>query len=473
MNKKIIFSAFMTIAIAVVAVPVFTNAGGSGNDLGDGPVPARGVSWSETLICSNASGGDISAIAADVISTQVNTSATDSVYVFDPFYEPYPESWTPTTNPCAVVLRGITFPEITSQQTLWTKATVQNDQLAEDFHVTITDKNSYNIKYSWYFPDDGSEGWDVPYGGAITGGLAAGEYDIWFTPGNEKLNDWGSVHFDSASALELINDTSSVSISSSPNPVDYGTSPSLTWSTDLVNTCTASGGWSGSKASSGTESVSGITTSTTYTLDCLDNNSGETVSGSVVVAVNAPGQCQDGIDNDGDGWTDYPADLGCTSAVGANESDVGVTQCSDEADNDNDSLVDGNDPGCLSANDDTEEILDFTLTKSNNIEVSVVGGQAQASNSSTIKAVVESFSSDIALTVTSVTPALSGATFQFSDTTLSTGEYSTGSALSVTVPGSTTSGTHVVNVKGTGGGFDRTVNLVLTINATNPQFENF
>jgi len=68
-------------------------------------------------------------------------------------------------------------------------------------------------------------------------------------------------------------------------------------------------------------------------------------------------QCQDGIDNDGDGLVDYPADPGCTDAdddtEAPNPTDSGPA-CSDGADNDQDGLIDMADPGCSSPADDDE-----------------------------------------------------------------------------------------------------------------------
>lgn len=42
----------------------------------------------------------------------------------------------------------------------------------------------------------------------------------------------------------------------------------LTWSTSGASTCTASGGWSGTKATSGTETISNVTQTTSFTLTC-------------------------------------------------------------------------------------------------------------------------------------------------------------------------------------------------------------
>ncbi|MBU0536327.1 MAG: hypothetical protein KKE20_05140, partial [Nanoarchaeota archaeon] len=66
-------------------------------------------------------------------------------------------------------------------------------------------------------------------------------------------------------------------------------------------------------------------------------------------------ECSDGLDNDGDGLVDYPADLGCENSGDDDETDsVVIPECDDGLDNDNDGLVDLDDPGCENENDDNE-----------------------------------------------------------------------------------------------------------------------
>jgi len=74
------------------------------------------------------------------------------------------------------------------------------------------------------------------------------------------------------------------------------------------------------------------------------------------VAGPPPPQCADGLDNDGDGLIDHPADPGCTSAGDDTESpNPAVSECSDGLDNDGDGKVDfPTDPGCSSGADDSE-----------------------------------------------------------------------------------------------------------------------
>jgi hypothetical protein len=86
-------------------------------------------------------------------------------------------------------------------------------------------------------------------------------------------------------------------------------------------------------------------------------------------ASEADTQCSDGIDNDGDGRTDFPGDLGCGVQVGVGDARAAVNdndetdppQCDDGRDNDGDGTLDFNagaaatkDPDCSSATDDSE-----------------------------------------------------------------------------------------------------------------------
>src|SRR5437868_10012040 len=61
-----------------------------------------------------------------------------------------------------------------------------------------------------------------------------------------------------------------VNLSASPSSAQTSTAPVLTWSTSpAAQSCLASGGWSGPRAVSGTETQPGISTTTSYTLTCF------------------------------------------------------------------------------------------------------------------------------------------------------------------------------------------------------------
>jgi hypothetical protein len=83
------------------------------------------------------------------------------------------------------------------------------------------------------------------------------------------------------------------------------------------------------------------------------------VFAAVVAASGPPGpaQCNNGVDDDVDGATDYPADPGCSSLADTSESPdpPPPAQCGNGADDDLDGATDfPADPGCTSLTDDSE-----------------------------------------------------------------------------------------------------------------------
>jgi hypothetical protein len=84
-----------------------------------------------------------------------------------------------------------------------------------------------------------------------------------------------------------------LSLTANPTSISSGSSSTLSWSSTNATSCTASGAWSGSKATSGTQSVSPTSTST-YNLACT--GSGGTANASATVTVTSGG----GSGNTGD-----------------------------------------------------------------------------------------------------------------------------------------------------------------------------
>ena len=73
----------------------------------------------------------------------------------------------------------------------------------------------------------------------------------------------------------------------------------------------------------------------------------------IVQGLSVSPACSDGLDNDGDGFADYPDDPGCESALDPDETDI--PQCADGLDNDGDGFIDyPDDPSCSSYLDDDE-----------------------------------------------------------------------------------------------------------------------
>ncbi len=84
------------------------------------------------------------------------------------------------------------------------------------------------------------------------------------------------------------------------------------------------------------------------------NNSSSTQNTPTRIDCPQVPQCQDGIDNDNDGSTDFPNDFSCTSPTDNDETNQKAA-CQDGLDSDNDELVDfPQDPGCVSTQDTDE-----------------------------------------------------------------------------------------------------------------------
>ena len=81
---------------------------------------------------------------------------------------------------------------------------------------------------------------------------------------------------------------------------------------------------------------------------------GGCVSASDSSEVDPATACNDGLDNDGDGWSDV-ADPDCATPV-TTTGEVGYSdiQCNDGVDNDTIQGTDGDDPSCGSARDNSE-----------------------------------------------------------------------------------------------------------------------
>ncbi|MFZ2555872.1 MAG: polysaccharide deacetylase family protein [Minisyncoccia bacterium] len=91
--------------------------------------------------------------------------------------------------------------------------------------------------------------------------------------------------------------TPTLTFTASPTSINAGQSSTLSWSATNVTSCTASNGWTGTKALSGTQSVSPSAT-TTYTLACTGSNGNITKNVAVniiPVAPTQPGQFAQGM----------------------------------------------------------------------------------------------------------------------------------------------------------------------------------
>jgi len=75
-------------------------------------------------------------------------------------------------------------------------------------------------------------------------------------------------------------DPPTVSVSVSPTKAAIGTPITVTWSSQYAQSCTASGGWSGSKDASGSQSVT-LTSANTFTLACTGRGGNASASATV------------------------------------------------------------------------------------------------------------------------------------------------------------------------------------------------
>lgn len=115
---------------------------------------------------------------------------------------------------------------------------------------------------------------------------------------------------------------------------------------------------------------------------------------------------------------------------------------------------------------------DFALNSSNSLTVNVTGVGTGSSNTTKITVTpFDQFASPVVLSFNSASPALSGAVYNLTPMTLSSGQYSSGSVFKVTVPGTTAPGNYIITINGVDGGLVRTVNVILHVNSTSPEFQ--
>src|SRR6185503_6026539 len=86
-----------------------------------------------------------------------------------------------------------------------------------------------------------------------------------------------------------------VSLTANPTSVVSGGASTLTWSSTNATTCTASGGWSDTKATSGSQSTGAVTTNSSYALTCTGAGGSASASASVAVTTPPPPSAGPGI----------------------------------------------------------------------------------------------------------------------------------------------------------------------------------
>jgi hypothetical protein len=92
----------------------------------------------------------------------------------------------------------------------------------------------------------------------------------------------------SFSVAQIVIPAPTLTLSANPGSVPWGSSSTLSWSTTNASSCTASGAWSGSQATTGSAVQSNLTTTGTYTLMCTGAGGNVTQTATVVVTGSAP-----------------------------------------------------------------------------------------------------------------------------------------------------------------------------------------
>ncbi len=93
----------------------------------------------------------------------------------------------------------------------------------------------------------------------------------------------GGVVNDSVSVTVIADTTPTLNLTASPLSVEYNGDTILTWSSTNVSSCSAAGDWSGSKATSGSETFNALTANQVFTLYCIGNGGSASESVSVTV----------------------------------------------------------------------------------------------------------------------------------------------------------------------------------------------
>ncbi len=125
--------------------------------------------------------------------------------------------------------------------------------------------------------------------GQIYGG---GQFNFTGTAGDEYILDFIALPSGTFSAgtysltVATAPPAPTVTLTSSAPSVSSGGTVTLTWTSQNATSCAASGGWSGSQATSGTATSPVITGATTFTLTC--SGGGGTTAQSVSVSLNSP-----------------------------------------------------------------------------------------------------------------------------------------------------------------------------------------
>ncbi len=122
-------------------------------------------------------------------------------------------------------------------------------------------------------------------GTVIGGPVWTGGYFWWNVDYASGVDGWSAEEYLNAYTPPTPTSAPTVSLTANPTTVTSGGSTVLTWSSTNASSCTASGSWTGAKATAGSATQTNITTAKTYTIACT--GAGGTANASASVAVSA------------------------------------------------------------------------------------------------------------------------------------------------------------------------------------------
>ena len=160
--------------------------------------------------------------------------------------------------------------------------------------VTVTTAGSYDLNLvDFMFPASFTNlALIATSGDTVVGSIfSAGQLKLNLTAGTYVLSVLAQVGLNANYGMYGLNlapapAAPTVTLTSSASSVASGKSATLTWSSTDATSCTASGGWNGTLATSGSQSTGALTESSSFTLTCTGG--GGTGTATVQVAVNNP-----------------------------------------------------------------------------------------------------------------------------------------------------------------------------------------
>ncbi len=264
------------------------------------------------LSCTGANGS-----ASDSVAVTVNTSPTLTVnFAANPTAVSYNGSttlnWSSNADACTAsgdwsgskgASGSETINSLTENSTFNLSCTSGGIGVNDSVVVTVAGPATATVNLS---ADPAS----VPYNGSTTLSWSSGNTDSctasgdWSgarsTSGSETINSLtenstfnlsctgtGGTVDDSVSVSVETPPAPTVNLSADPASVPHNGSTTLSWDSSNAVSCTASGDWSGSKDTSGSETIPSLTSDSRFTLNCSNTNG--SVSDSVDVTVVATG----------------------------------------------------------------------------------------------------------------------------------------------------------------------------------------